>query len=30
MHEVDERVREDDIRGLASIYRRILSDYFAA
>jgi succinyl-diaminopimelate desuccinylase len=30
MHEVDERVWEQDIRDLASIYRRILSDYFAA
>jgi succinyl-diaminopimelate desuccinylase len=30
MHEVDERVWEQDIRDLASVYRRILSDYFAA
>ncbi len=30
MHEVDERVREADIRGLAAVYSRILADYFAA
>ncbi|MDG4647075.1 succinyl-diaminopimelate desuccinylase [Roseibacterium sp. SDUM158017] len=30
MHEVDERVWEQDIRDLKAIYRRILGDYFAA
>ncbi len=30
MHEVDERVWEQDIRDLKSIYRRILDDYFSA
>jgi succinyl-diaminopimelate desuccinylase len=29
MHEVDERVLEQDIRDLKAIYRRILADYFA-
>jgi succinyl-diaminopimelate desuccinylase len=30
MHEVDERASEQDIRDLKAIYRRILTDYFAA
>ena len=29
MHKVDERVRTDDIRQLAEIYRRLLDAYFS-
>jgi succinyl-diaminopimelate desuccinylase len=29
MHEVDERVREQDIRDLKAIYGRVMADYFA-
>ncbi|MFW5641696.1 MAG: succinyl-diaminopimelate desuccinylase [Roseicyclus sp.] len=29
MHEVDERVWEQDIRDLKAIYRRVMSDYYA-
>lgn len=30
MHKVDERVRLDDLTRLTAIYRRVLTDYFAA
>ena len=29
MHKVDERVRIDDIRQLAEIYKRLLNAYFS-